>query len=107
MLSGYGKVLKGSQRQDKRNAAQRGLDRVHGLFSSAYVRHPGTMSVSVSYRVAFIGVPGPAPHVNQQAYQSHAVVPAADPAQGGLHLRGVDDVPLHHERRGAEKVVPI
>lgn len=38
MLSGYGKVLQGSQRQDKRNAAQRGLDRVQGLFSSAYVQ---------------------------------------------------------------------
>ncbi|KAI0295165.1 hypothetical protein B0F90DRAFT_1752414 [Multifurca ochricompacta] len=38
MLSGYGKVLQGAQRQDKRNAAQRGLDRVHGLFSSTYVR---------------------------------------------------------------------
>ena len=37
MLSGYGKVLQGSQRQDKRNAAQRGLDRVQGLFSSGYV----------------------------------------------------------------------
>lgn len=47
MLSGYGKVLKGSQRQDKRNAAQRGLDRVHGLFSSAYVRHPGTIATAI------------------------------------------------------------
>jgi len=38
MLSGYGKVSMGNQRQDKRNAAQRGLDRVHGLFSSSYVQ---------------------------------------------------------------------
>jgi abelson tyrosine-protein kinase 1 len=37
MLSGYGKVLQGSQRQDKRNAAQRGFDRVQGLLSSGYV----------------------------------------------------------------------
>jgi len=37
MLSGYGKVLQGTQRQDKRNAAQRGFDRVQGLFSSGYV----------------------------------------------------------------------
>ncbi len=36
-LSGYGKVLQGTQRQDKRNAAQRGFDRVQGLFSSGYV----------------------------------------------------------------------
>lgn len=39
MLSGYGKVLQGNQRQDKRNAAQRGFDRVQGLFSSGYVLH--------------------------------------------------------------------
>lgn len=37
MLSGYGKVLQDNQRQDKRNAAQRGFDRVQGLFSSGYV----------------------------------------------------------------------
>lgn len=37
MLSGYGKVLQGNQRQDKRNAAQRGFDRVQGMFSSGYV----------------------------------------------------------------------
>jgi len=37
MLSGYGKVSQGSQRQDKRNAAQRGLDRVQAIFSSPYV----------------------------------------------------------------------
>ena len=53
MLSGYGKVLKGSQRQDKRNAAQRGLDRVHGLFSSAYVRHPGTIATAISYELLY------------------------------------------------------
>jgi hypothetical protein len=34
MLSGYGKVLQGNQRQDKRNAAQRGFDWVQGLFFS-------------------------------------------------------------------------
>ena len=51
MLSGYGKVLKGSQRQDKRNAAQRGLDRAHGFFSSAYVRHPGTIVTAISYEL--------------------------------------------------------
>jgi abelson tyrosine-protein kinase 1 len=38
MLSGYGKVSQGSQRQDKRNAALRSFDRVQGLFSSAYVQ---------------------------------------------------------------------
>jgi len=38
MLSGYGKVLQGNHRHDKRNAAQRGFDRVQGLFSSAYVQ---------------------------------------------------------------------
>jgi abelson tyrosine-protein kinase 1 len=37
MLSGYGKVLQGNHRHDKRNAAQRGFDRVQGLFSSTYV----------------------------------------------------------------------
>jgi abelson tyrosine-protein kinase 1 len=37
MISGYGKVLQGNQRQDKRNAAQRGFDRVQGMFSSPYV----------------------------------------------------------------------
>jgi len=37
MLSGYGKVSQSSQRQDKRNAAQRGLDRVQAIFSSPYV----------------------------------------------------------------------
>ena len=37
MLSGYGKVSQGTQRQDKRNAAQRGFDRVQGIFSSPYV----------------------------------------------------------------------
>ena len=37
-LLGYGKVYQGSQRQDKRNAAQRSFDRVQGLFSSSYVQ---------------------------------------------------------------------
>jgi hypothetical protein len=36
-LSGYGKVLQGNRRRDKRNVAQRGFDRVQGLFSSGYV----------------------------------------------------------------------
>ncbi|KAH9014502.1 hypothetical protein EDB85DRAFT_1876352 [Lactarius pseudohatsudake] len=60
MLSGYGKVLKGSQRQDKRNAAQRGLDRVHGLFSSTYVQPSRRISRTQSFqlralhKVAFI-----------------------------------------------------
>ena len=35
MLSGYGKVYQDSQRQDKRNAALRSLDRVQGIFSSS------------------------------------------------------------------------
>jgi abelson tyrosine-protein kinase 1/abelson tyrosine-protein kinase 2 len=45
MLSGYGKVLQGNQRQDKRNAAQRGFDRVQGLFSSGYVLFIPTLSM--------------------------------------------------------------
>jgi abelson tyrosine-protein kinase 1 len=40
MLLGYGKVLQGTQRQDKRNAAQRGFDRVQGIFSSQYAVQP-------------------------------------------------------------------
>lgn len=30
-LEGYGKVLQGSQRQDRRNYTQRGLDIIQGL----------------------------------------------------------------------------
>jgi hypothetical protein len=45
MLSGYGKVLQGNQRQDKRSAAQRGFDRVQGLFSSGYVLFIPTRSI--------------------------------------------------------------
>ena len=107
MLSGYGKVFKGSQRQDKRNAALRGLDRVHGLISSTYVQ---PSRYHCYHRLLPNGIDRclrPALYVNQQTHQSHAIVPAAHPAQGGLHLRRVDDVPLHHERRGAEEVVPI
>ncbi|KAI9434573.1 hypothetical protein H4582DRAFT_1818451 [Lactarius indigo] len=51
MLSGYGRVLTGSQRQDKRNAAQRGLDRVHGLFSSAYVQPSRRTSRTQSFQL--------------------------------------------------------
>ena len=48
MLLGYGKVLKGSQRQDtRRNVAQQGLNRVHGLFSSVYIHHPGTIVTTI------------------------------------------------------------
>ncbi|KAH9061867.1 hypothetical protein EDB87DRAFT_1716172 [Lactarius vividus] len=54
MLSGYGKVLKGSQRQDKRNAAQRGLDRVHGLFSSARISRTQSFQLRALHKVAFI-----------------------------------------------------
>ena len=43
-LSGYGKAVQGNQRQDKRNAAQRGFDRVQGLFSSEYVLFTPTLS---------------------------------------------------------------
>jgi len=54
MLSGYGKVLKSSQRQDKRNAAQRGLDRVHGLFSSARVSRTQSFQLRTRHKVAYI-----------------------------------------------------
>lgn len=54
MLSGYGKVLKGSQRQDKRNAAQRGLDRVHGLFSSTRISRTQSFQLRARHKVAFI-----------------------------------------------------
>jgi len=46
MLSGYGKVSQSSQRQDKRNAAQRGFDRVQGIFSS-----PQTISRTHSFQL--------------------------------------------------------
>ncbi|TDL14843.1 hypothetical protein BD410DRAFT_796909 [Rickenella mellea] len=51
-LYGYGKVTSGSQRQDKRSAAQRGLDAIYGLltFKSA---NDGLFSRSVSRRYSF------------------------------------------------------
>ncbi|KAI0270447.1 hypothetical protein BC834DRAFT_922465 [Gloeopeniophorella convolvens] len=55
MLSGYGKVFQGSQRQDKRNAAQRGLDRVQGLFSSAQtVSRTQSFQLRAGHKVAYI-----------------------------------------------------
>ncbi|KAI9457475.1 hypothetical protein BJY52DRAFT_1223837 [Lactarius psammicola] len=54
MLSGYGKVMKGSQRQDKRSAAQRGLDRVHGLFSSARITRTQSFQLRTRHKVAYI-----------------------------------------------------
>jgi len=55
MLSGYGKVLQGNQRQDKRNAAQRGFDRVQGLFSSGQsVSRIHSFQLRTGHKVAYI-----------------------------------------------------
>ncbi|GLB45720.1 putative protein tyrosine kinase [Lyophyllum shimeji] len=50
-LYGYGRVTTGGQRQDKRNAAQRGLDAVVGLLTS--MGRSGPVSQSVSRRYSF------------------------------------------------------
>ncbi|KAF8060214.1 hypothetical protein FPV67DRAFT_1513824 [Lyophyllum atratum] len=50
-LYGYGRVTTGGQRQDKRNAAQRGLDAVVGLLTSR--GRSGVVSQSVSRRYSF------------------------------------------------------
>lgn len=55
MLSGYGKVIQGNQRQDKRNAAQRGFDRVQGLFSSGQtVSRIHSFQLRAGHKVAYI-----------------------------------------------------
>ncbi|KAH9985258.1 hypothetical protein BJV77DRAFT_1084863 [Russula vinacea] len=55
MLSGYGKVLQGNQRQDKRNAAQRGFDRVQGMFSSGQtVGRTHSFQLRAGHKVAYI-----------------------------------------------------
>jgi len=54
MLSGYGKISKGSQRQDKRNAAQRGLDHLHGLLSSARISRTQSFQLRTQHKVAYI-----------------------------------------------------
>jgi hypothetical protein len=76
-----------------------------GSITSTGYCHPRTYSHPGA--TAITELTGPTPHVNQQAHQSHTIVPAPHPAQGGLHLRRVDIVPLHRERRGTEEVVPI
>ncbi|RDB18261.1 Dual specificity protein kinase splA [Hypsizygus marmoreus] len=51
-LHGYGRVTSGTQRQDKRNAAQRGLDAFVGLLTFRN-KGDGTVSQSVSRRYSF------------------------------------------------------
>ncbi|KAF7376375.1 Protein kinase domain-containing protein [Mycena sanguinolenta] len=51
-VHGYGKVTTGSQRQDKRNAAQRGLDAIAGLLTFK-TKSEGPISQSVSRRYSF------------------------------------------------------
>jgi hypothetical protein len=50
-VHGYGKVSTGSQRQDKRNAAQRGLDAIAGLLT--FRGRGGNISKNVSRRYTF------------------------------------------------------
>ncbi|KAF9069993.1 hypothetical protein BDP27DRAFT_1362916 [Rhodocollybia butyracea] len=50
-VHGYGKLSTGSQRQDKRNAAQRGLDAIAGLLT--FKGRSGSVSKSVSRRYSF------------------------------------------------------
>ncbi|KAI9433101.1 hypothetical protein F5148DRAFT_1269391 [Russula earlei] len=55
MLSGYGKVLQGNQRQDKRSAAQRGLDLVQGLFSSSQsISRTHSFQLRAGHKVAYL-----------------------------------------------------
>ncbi|KAJ6587171.1 hypothetical protein DFH09DRAFT_1308232 [Mycena vulgaris] len=51
-VHGYGQVTTGSQRQDKRNAAQRGLDAIAGLLTFK-TKSEGPISQSVSRRYSF------------------------------------------------------
>ncbi|KAJ7091133.1 hypothetical protein C8R44DRAFT_412775 [Mycena epipterygia] len=51
-VHGYGEVTTGSQRQDKRNAAQRGLDAIAGLLTFK-TKSEGPISQSVSRRYSF------------------------------------------------------
>ncbi|KAJ7268729.1 hypothetical protein B0H12DRAFT_64026 [Mycena haematopus] len=51
-VHGYGQVTTGSQRQDKRNAAQRGLDAIAGLLTFK-TKTEGPISQSVSRRYSF------------------------------------------------------
>ena len=43
-VHGYGKVSMGNQRQDKRNAAQRGLDAIAGLLTFKTMKSDGQIS---------------------------------------------------------------
>ncbi|KAJ7747345.1 hypothetical protein B0H16DRAFT_1675699 [Mycena metata] len=52
-VHGYGQVTTGSQRQDKRNAAQRGLDAIAGLLTFKTTKSEGPISQSVSRRCSF------------------------------------------------------
>ncbi|KAJ7496034.1 hypothetical protein B0H11DRAFT_2001603 [Mycena galericulata] len=51
-VHGYGQVTTGSQRQDKRNAAQRGLDAIAGLLTFK-TKSEGPISQNVSRRYSF------------------------------------------------------
>ncbi|KAJ7079089.1 hypothetical protein B0H15DRAFT_520827 [Mycena belliarum] len=51
-VHGYGQVTTGSQRQDKRNAAQRGLDAIAGLLTFK-TKNEGPISQNVSRRYSF------------------------------------------------------
>ncbi|KAJ7217776.1 hypothetical protein GGX14DRAFT_550000 [Mycena pura] len=51
-VHGYGQVNTGSQRQDKRNAAQRGLDAIAGLLTFK-TKNEGPVSQSVSRRYSY------------------------------------------------------
>ncbi|KAJ6500147.1 hypothetical protein C8R47DRAFT_284025 [Mycena vitilis] len=52
-VHGYGQVTTGSQRQDKRNAAQRGLDAIAGLLTFKSTKNEGPIAQSVSRRYSF------------------------------------------------------
>lgn len=103
MLSGYGKVSQSSQRQDKRNAAQRGFDRVQGIFSSPYVVTATLTSFPINltnFHSHF--------HLGRQTnHQSYPFFPAPRWPQSSIPIHRDDSVSLYHEFGRAEEMVPV
>jgi hypothetical protein len=96
-LYGYGRVGRGSQRVDKRNAAQRGFDAVQNWLTF----RRGSLSKCVRPAAA-----APARGADGAAQRRPAVhVPAPRGPQGRVPVRGDDGVQLRRQPRDAQALV--